>query len=235
MNGLPSRSMHRRRSPASLVDDLVGGPTAPRGGPAAAGLAVGRVAEGDRTEQLESGRNAEGGTQLGLAARTRRTTTHRVRRPRRRGAASSPPSPCRSSSTAPAMTRSNRRVPWRLVRLGVAIQVRLRVGQRQGDHRRVEEAGEGEPESLVSRERDVPESRRFVAGQHDEVPTLGLAGARRPRCEIDEVVEQLERDWIAAERPGHPPPADDWQRAAPTVLAQVRAPSLTRSSAIVQP
>ena len=177
-----------------------------------------------------SGRDAERGAELGLAledAEEQRAEAgvlggeeqrhhghRRVDRPVRRR-------PRRGRAAEPAC---------RLVRLRVAVEVRLRVGERQGDHRRVEQAGEGEAAALVGRERDVPEPRRLVARQHDEVPALGLAGAGCARGEVDELVEQLVRDRIGPERPRHPPPADDVGE-----VAQVRAPSLTRSSAIVQP
>ena len=73
---------------------------------------------------------------------------------------------------------------------------------------------------------------RLVAGQHDEVPPLGLAGTRSPRREVDEIVEQLRRDRIGAGTPGSSAAGG---RLRPNASAQVRAPSLTRSSAIVQP
>ncbi len=50
-----------------------------------------------------------------------------------------------------------------LVRLGVAVQVRLRVGQGQGDHRDIEQMRKGEAGALVGWQRDVPEPRRLVA------------------------------------------------------------------------
>ena len=125
---------------------------------------------------------------------TRRRTALRVRRPRRRATASSPPSTCRWSSRAPATPVPGPEAGLRLVGLGITVDVGLGVGERQRDHGCAQQPLPTERVTAHGRQRLVPEHCRLVAFEHDEVPSLRLAGARCPRRQLDEVVEDCRFD-----------------------------------------
>ena len=97
-----------------------------------------------------------------------------------------------------------------LVGLGVAVDVRLRIGERQQDHRRVEQRlATGSVRRRDRRQRDVPETRGLIALEHDEVPALRLRRRSARERRVDEIVEQADWQRLVTERPGHPPPAHD--------------------------
>ena len=93
--------------------------------------------------------------------------------------------------------------------LGVTLHVGPRVGQRDGDHRGVEQPLPAERAPPHRRQRDVPEPSRLRSLQHHEVPALRLAGAGGPRRQLDELGEQIRRHRPVVEGPRHPPPAHD--------------------------
>ena len=97
-----------------------------------------------------------------------------------------------------------------LVGLGVAVGVGLGVGERQGDHRRARAAAANGTSRAGRRQRDVPEDRGVVALEHDEVPTLRLAGARCPRRRGRRMSSSNRWvDRVGLERPRHPPMSHD--------------------------
>ena len=95
------------------------------------------------------------------------------------------------SSTAPATRRCRRRGRSPACRARSSARCTPAGRRAGGDHRRIEQALPAERAAPHRRQRDVPEPRRLGALEHDEVPALRLAGARRARAEVDELVEQL--------------------------------------------
>ncbi len=78
---------------------------------------------------------------------------------------------------------------------------------------------------MLSQNRAVSAPSSTIRCQPWVLPALGARDARSTRCSISSV-----GNGIGPEGPGHPPAADDGVE-----LGQERAPSFTRSSAIVQP
>ena len=93
----------------------------------------------------------------------------------------------------------------------VAVDVGLGVGERQGDHRGVEQPLPAERRRAARRQGDVPEPGRSRRPRARRSPALGVAGARCPAAPgRRSAVEQLggvDRPWV--EGPDHPPAADD--------------------------
>ena len=195
-----------------------------------------RRAEGDRAEQLQvpgipnsagAGRPRRG---------TRRRTARRARLPRRRAAAPSRPSTRRSSSRAPATPRPGPELADAgLVGFGVAGDIGGRIGQGDGDHGGVEQLRPTEPArrsdgSVMSQNRAVSAPSRTTTCQPWALPALGPATrgrrGRRPRPR-------------PGARAGTPGSCAGRGRRRVGASASRRggraAPSLTRSSAIVQP
>ena len=88
-----------------------------------------------------------------------------------------------------------------LVRLGVAVDVGLRVRERQQDHRRVEQPLPLERPASHRRGGDVPERGGLLTLERNDVPSLRLARRRRPVGERDEPLEGAVGQRIGAVRP----------------------------------
>jgi hypothetical protein len=196
------------------------------------------VPERDRAQQVEAGRDPETLSQFALAAEhpeeqrpqsgvfgCEQERHHRHRRVDR-----------------PIRDRPRRRTGTEagpgLVGFGVTVDVRLGVGERQGDHRCGEQVLPAERIPLDRRQRRIPELRRLLALQHHEMPSLGLARAGRPRRQLDQTVEHVGFDPTGVERTGHPARADDLGELGHRIAVERRRqrfPSLRRSSAIVHP
>ena len=164
-----------------------------------------------------------------------------IRHPRPPAAASSPPSRHRRSSTAPARPRHPPRArspPCRARRTG---RRRRRAPRTAGRSPGPEQIGPGETGPAPRRQRDVPEPAGVVALQHHEVPPLGLAGARGPAASSTSEsrfgCHRAVAPCIARVPPrvmrGRARPRR--RSAAPACCGSQRLPSLSRSSAMVQP
>jgi hypothetical protein len=191
---------------------------------------LGAVAQRDGAEQLQARRDAESVAQLALVAEhaeEQRTEPlvlggqqqghHRHRRVDR---------PVRHRPGA----RAGAQTGLCLVRLGVAGHVGLRIGERQRDHRGVQQPLPAERVALDRRQRDVPEQRRLLAFEHHEVPPLGLAGARCPCGEFHQAFEHPGVERAVVERPGHAPGSDDVGEFRHVIADGVTSLSVCRAS-----
>ncbi len=168
-----------RPSPASAVDDLLRrASTAPGTATGPLPSVVGRPPEGDRAEHLHVGRQAELVAQLLLATedgeeqRTEPGVLSGEQQGHQRHRGVDGPIGRRPGLSA-------RTEPCRpLVVLGVAPDVGLGVCARERDDRRPEQTRPGEAVPPLLRERMRPEPLGVRSFEHDEVPPLGLAGAR---------------------------------------------------------
>ena len=81
-----------------------------------------------------------------------------------------------------------------LVGLAVALDVRRRISERQQDHGRVEQTLPTEAVPSFLRQGVAPETFGIAVPQRDGMPALRLARTRRPRRQLDEVLEQRRFD-----------------------------------------
>ena len=208
---LAATTRHGGRSPPGGVGGACRTPGSAGQGVVARRLGGRRVAEGDRAEQLQRRRDPQRPAQLALALE--HAEEQRAEPGVLGGQQQDVITAIDASTVQYGAGHASGPLPSPVACLvGLASSARCRPADRRAAGRspaRRAGAASG-TRHAARRQRDVPEAGGLVTFEDDEVPALGLAGARRPASEVD----QLGRAPPAAtgsavERPGHAPPADD--------------------------